>query len=284
MGVDEAFEVGPGNVLRRAREAHRAGHDDRCWPALDRRGAAEAGRAGDRSSRGIGRAIADRARRRTASSSSSTTPPTRPPRAETLAAIKAAGGSGALSRFDVADAAAVDAAVKQIATEHGRLDVLVNNAGIAIDGAPAAHQEGRLAAHARREPVGRVPLCKAASRYLLKADDGRIVNISSVVGEIGQRRAGRVRRGQGRAHRHDASRSRASSRRARSRSTASTPGFIETDMTAGTCRARPARRCSSRSRSGASARAEDVADAVRFLVSPRASYSPDRLSASTAGF
>ncbi len=51
-----------------------------------------------------------------------------------------------------------------------------------------------------------------------------------------------------------------------------TPGFIETDMTRRTCRAKTARRSSSRSRSGASARREDVAEAVRFLVSPRASY------------
>src|SRR5438045_4041939 len=54
--------------------------------------------------------------------------------AETLSAIKAAGGDGALARFDVSDAAAVETAIKQIAAEHGRLDVLVNNAGIAVDG------------------------------------------------------------------------------------------------------------------------------------------------------
>src|SRR5262245_56429078 len=58
--------------------------------------------------------------------------------AETLQKVKEAGGAnggdGALARFDVSDAAAVEAGIKQIATEQGRLDVLVNNAGIAIDG------------------------------------------------------------------------------------------------------------------------------------------------------
>src|SRR6185295_15886340 len=54
--------------------------------------------------------------------------------AQTLQAVKESGGVGALCRFDVADAALVDASVKQLAAEHGRLDVLVNNAGIAVDG------------------------------------------------------------------------------------------------------------------------------------------------------
>ncbi|MDF1565750.1 MAG: SDR family NAD(P)-dependent oxidoreductase, partial [Deltaproteobacteria bacterium] len=49
---------------------------------------------------------------------------------EAKAAVEAAGGEGILSRFDVADSAAVDAAVAEVVEQHGGLHVLVNNAGI----------------------------------------------------------------------------------------------------------------------------------------------------------
>src|ERR1700752_1245563 len=98
------------------------------------------------------------------------------PAAETLALVKARGGDGVLSRFDIADAAQVDAAVKQIATEQGRLDVLVNNAGIAIDGLLLRTKKEDWAKTLEVNLSGAFHCSKAASRYLLKAESGRIVN------------------------------------------------------------------------------------------------------------
>src|SRR5581483_10247615 len=53
--------------------------------------------------------------------------------AETAAAVGAAGGTAVTKRFDVADAPAVDAAVKEVAATEGGLHILVNNAGIAVN-------------------------------------------------------------------------------------------------------------------------------------------------------
>src|SRR6476661_396169 len=53
---------------------------------------------------------------------------------ETVAAIEAAGGTGACVGFDVANSAAVTDAVKAIGKDHGGLDILVNNAGVAVNG------------------------------------------------------------------------------------------------------------------------------------------------------
>src|SRR6185436_15580194 len=53
--------------------------------------------------------------------------------AETVAAVAAAGGAAVTARFDVADAAAVDAGIKELAAAHGGLHILVNNAGIAVN-------------------------------------------------------------------------------------------------------------------------------------------------------
>ncbi len=123
--------------------------------------------------------------------------------AETLQAIEDAGGDGALSRFDVADADAVDAAVKQLAQERGRLDVVVNNAGIAIDGLLLRTKTRRLAAHARRQPVGRVPLLQG--RVALPLEVAGRPHRQHLVRRrrAGQRRPGLLRGGQGRPHRHD---------------------------------------------------------------------------------
>src|SRR4051794_11956436 len=53
--------------------------------------------------------------------------------ADAVAAVAAAGGTAVTARFDVADGAAVDAAVKEIAAAHGGLHILVNNAGVAVN-------------------------------------------------------------------------------------------------------------------------------------------------------
>jgi 3-oxoacyl-[acyl-carrier protein] reductase len=191
--------------------------------------------------------------------------------AETLAALKAAGGDGALSRFDVADAAAVDAAVKQIASEQGGLDVLVNNAGIAIDGLLLRTKKEDWQRTLDVNLSGAFHCCKAASRYLLKATHGRIVNISSVVGEQGN--AGQVSYAAAKAGLIGVTRTLARELASRAVTVnCVTPGFIETDMTAAHVQGEARDALLKQIPLGRIGAAEDVAEAVRFLVSPQASY------------
>jgi len=191
--------------------------------------------------------------------------------AETLEAIKAKGGEGALARFDVADAAAVDAAVKQIATERGRLDVLVNNAGIAIDGLLLRTKKEDWQHTLDVNLSGAFHCCKAAARYLLKADAGRIINISSVVGEQGN--AGQVSYAAAKAGLIGLTRTLARELASREVTVnCVTPGFIETDMTAKHVQGEAREALLKQIPLGRIGKAEDVAEAVRFLVSPSASY------------
>jgi len=191
--------------------------------------------------------------------------------AETLAACKARGGDGALSRFDVADAAAVDAAIKQIATEHGRLDVLVNNAGIAIDGLLLRTKREDWARTLEVNLSGAFHCAKAASRYLLKAVDGRIVNISSVVGESGN--AGQVSYAAAKAGLIGLTKTLAKELASRAVTVnCVAPGFIETDMTQAHVQGDNRAKLLEQIPLGRIGTADDVAEAVRFLVSPRASY------------
>jgi 3-oxoacyl-[acyl-carrier protein] reductase len=190
---------------------------------------------------------------------------------ETLAAIKAAGGDGALAKFDVADAAAVDAAVKQIATERGRLDVLVNNAGIAIDGLLLRTKEEDWQRTLDVNLSGAFHCCKAAARYLLKAEQGRIVNMSSVVGESGN--AGQVAYAAAKAGLIGLTRSLAKELASRAVTVnCVTPGFIETDMTEAHVQGDAREQLIKSIPLGRIGAAEDVAECVRFLVSPAASY------------
>jgi len=191
--------------------------------------------------------------------------------AETLAKLREKGGEGALSRFDVADSAQVDAAVKQIATEHGRLDVLVNNAGIAIDGLLLRTKKEDWARTLEVNLSGAFHCCKAASRYLLKAESGRIVNISSVVGEQGN--AGQVSYAAAKAGLIGITKTLARELASRAVTVnCVAPGFIETDMTAQHVQGEAREALMKQIPLGRIGSAEDVADAVRFLVSPAASY------------
>jgi 3-oxoacyl-[acyl-carrier protein] reductase len=191
--------------------------------------------------------------------------------AETLALVKARGGDGVLSRFDIADAAQVDAAVKQVATEQGRLDVLVNNAGIAIDGLLLRTKKDDWAKTLEVNLSGAFHCSKAAARYLLKSDSGRIVNISSVVGEQGN--AGQVSYAAAKAGLIGVTKTLARELASRAITVnCVSPGFIETDMTAAHVQGDARDQLLKQIPLGRIGKAEDVAEAVRFLVSPQASY------------
>jgi 3-oxoacyl-[acyl-carrier protein] reductase len=105
--------------------------------------------------------------------------------AETLAAIVGGGGKGMVEMFDVGDAARVDAAVQHILSEQGRIDILVNNAGITRDNLLMRLSEEDFDSVLRTNLKGTFLLTKAVSRPMMKQRSGRIVNLSSVVGQMG---------------------------------------------------------------------------------------------------
>jgi 3-oxoacyl-[acyl-carrier protein] reductase len=105
--------------------------------------------------------------------------------AETLSAIVRGGGKGMVEMFDVGDAAQVEAAVQHILTEQGRIDILVNNAGITRDNLLMRLSEEDFDAVLRTNLKGTFLLTKAVSRPMMKQRSGRIVNLSSVVGQMG---------------------------------------------------------------------------------------------------
>jgi len=104
---------------------------------------------------------------------------------ETLAALEAAGGKGSVEMFDVSDAAQVDAGVKNILAAHGRIDVLVNNAGITRDNLLLRMSEEEFDAVIRVNLKGTYLLTKTVTRHMMKQRSGKVVNISSVVGMMG---------------------------------------------------------------------------------------------------
>ncbi len=190
---------------------------------------------------------------------------------EALAAVKSVGGDGVLSKFDVSNSDQVDAAVKQIATEHGRIDVLINNAGIAIDGLLLRTKKEDWARTLDVNLSGAFHCTKACSRYLLKSETGRIVNISSVVGEQGN--AGQVSYSAAKAGLIGMTRTLARELASRAVTVnCVTPGFIETDMTNKHVQGEVREALIKQIPLGRIGSAKDVAEAVRFLVSPRASY------------
>jgi 3-oxoacyl-[acyl-carrier protein] reductase len=105
--------------------------------------------------------------------------------AGTVGAIAAAGGRAEAASLDVTDSAAVDALVSGALERHGRIDILVNNAGIARD---------QLLMRMKRDDWDQViatnltaafACTQAVIRPMIKQRAGRIISISSVVGQVG---------------------------------------------------------------------------------------------------
>jgi 3-oxoacyl-[acyl-carrier protein] reductase len=191
--------------------------------------------------------------------------------AETVAAVQAVGGAAVPRRFDVADAAAVDAAIKEIAAAEGGIHVLVNNAGIAKNGLTlgAKDADWRLALDVNLS--GAFNCTRAALRALMRAKDGRIINMTSVTAEMGS--PGQAFYTAAKAGLIGLTKTWAREYASRGITVnAVAPGWIETDMTA--AELPPDRRAELLKQIplGRVGAPEDVAAVVLFLASPAASY------------
>lgn len=150
---------------------------------------------------------------------------------ETVNIIKGNGGAAIPLQFDVADSQAVKTAVDKIIQSEGKIDILVNNAGISRDGLIMRMKDEDFSAVLDTNLRGAFFLIRAVLRPMIKARSGRIINISSVVGESG--REGQANYAASKAALIGLTKSTARETASRNITcNAISPGFIETDLTA----------------------------------------------------
>ena len=171
---------------------------------------------------------------------------------------------------NVAEAAEAEALVAAAHEAFGRVDVLVNNAGITRDGLIARMKEEDFDAVIDVNLKGTFNCCKAAAQRMMKQRYGRIVNLSSVVGVAGN--AGQANYAASKAGVIGLTKSLARELAARNITcNAVAPGFIETDMTDALSE-KQREAIVSRIASKRLGAPEDVAALVRFLASEEAGY------------
>jgi 3-oxoacyl-[acyl-carrier protein] reductase len=189
---------------------------------------------------------------------------------ETLDAITAAGGKAELKKFDVTDEEAVQKAFKEVTDAHGKLDILVNNAGISLDQLLLRVKKDELDRTFATNVYGALWCAKAAVRTMMRTKAGRIINLSSVVGESGN--PGQAVYSASKAGLIGLTKTLAREYASRGITVnAVAPGFIETDMTASLPEAAQKGIIES-TPLGRVGRPEEVAAAVLFLASDEASY------------
>lgn len=189
---------------------------------------------------------------------------------ETVKAITEHGGKAQALVCDVADAGQVEALAKTVLDRAGRLDFLINNAGITKDGVFLRMSPEDFDAVLGTNLRGSFLVCKAFARAMAKARGGRIVNVGSVVGLTGN--AGQANYAASKAGLVGLSKSLAKELAGRGITVnVVAPGFIATDMTASI----PAEHQQAMLATiplGRPGQAEDVAAAVAFLCSDSAAY------------
>ena len=187
-----------------------------------------------------------------------------------LEEIKAQGGDGVCAQADVSDFAAAEALVKELVKEYGRIDILVNNAGITRDGLLMKMSEEDFDRVLDVNLKGCFNTIRHLSRQFLTQRYGRIINIASVVGVIGN--AGQANYSASKAGIIGLTKSVARELASRGvTANAVAPGFIETEMTA-VLPDKIKEQMAGQIPLGTFGKPEDVAEAVAFLASDSARY------------
>ena len=186
------------------------------------------------------------------------------------AEVRALGRRAWAFAVDVADAAAVNAAAEKILAETGKVDILVNNAGVTRDGLLMRMADADWDLVLNTNLKGAFLVTKAFSRAMIKARCGRIINISSVIGLIGN--AGQCNYAASKAGLIGFTQSVAKELAGRGITVnAIAPGFIQTDMTS-ELKEEMRAALLKQIPLGSFGEADDIAGAALYLASPAARY------------
>lgn len=189
---------------------------------------------------------------------------------EVADAIAQAGGKAEIVGFDVGSSDAADKAISEVSKRLGRLDILVCSAGIAIDGLLMRLKDEDLDRVLAVNLKGSIGCARAATKVMMRAKTGRVIFLSSVVGEMGN--AGQTAYAASKAALLGAAKSMARELSSRNITVnAITPGFIDTDMTGALTEEQQAR-INSAIPLGRTGRPEEIAAAVVYLASDEAAY------------
>jgi 3-oxoacyl-[acyl-carrier protein] reductase len=191
---------------------------------------------------------------------------------DTVQMVSAAGGTAVPMRFDVADAAAVDVAIKEIVANEGGLHILVNNAGVAVNALTLGSKDADWKRALDVNLGGAINCTRAALRFLMKAREaGRIVNLTSIVAEMGSAGQGPYVAAKSALIGLTKSWAREYASRGVTANAVS-PGYIDTDMTAADLPADRRAAIMTAIPLGRVGKPDDVSAAVVYLCSPGAAY------------
>ena len=189
---------------------------------------------------------------------------------ETQAVARNLGAEVVLCKADVADADACEVMINVAIEQFGRVDILVNNAGITRDNLFMRMKPEEWNAVIATNLTGVYNCCRAVVKYMIKQRSGSIINMTSVIGEVGN--IGQANYAAAKAGVIGLTKSLAKELAARNiRVNAIAPGFITTDMTAGLSES-----IIEKLKTGVPlarlGQPEDVAHATAFLASDSTSY------------
>jgi 3-oxoacyl-[acyl-carrier protein] reductase len=185
-------------------------------------------------------------------------------------AVKSEGGSVESLVADLADSKSLNDAIEQLGDRLGRIDVVVNNAGITKDGLFIRMEDADFDTVINTNLKSAFVVCRAAGRLIMRSKSGRIINIASVSGVMGNR--GQVNYAASKSGMIGMSKSIAKELATKGVTcNVVAPGFIKTDMTDVLIEQVKdiAREMIPLKRFG---EADDIAACVSYLASPEASY------------